>query len=417
MIMFNDNWLSPQERTVEEAERGVLAAMLRSDDAVRQAMECLTAEDFSFGIHRMVYTIMQELKKQDVAVSLDTVSKVFLADKPDESRESCRLELEAIIASTRTDTTHLLDDIATVRNDATTRRNFAEEHLYKAGTPLMDAFEQLNRIYERQKFPGIPTGFASLDASLGGWQEANLIIMAGRPSMGKTTFAMNSVLFSVLRGHTALFFTTEMEKKQWMNRLLCIRGQIEWNKLMTGTLDDSEWERLVVAGDQIHAAPLYLDDSAYLTIDDIAIKARRLKEARGLDFIVIDYLQMVHGSPRKPYENRYQEMADISRALKSLAKELHIPVIALSQLSRSVESRLAKRPMLPDLRDSGTLEEDADVILFLYREEVYEPEPEPEKKNALELILAKNRFGTRNVMPFHFNPSTGSIHEILPPEE
>lgn len=415
--MFNDNWLSPQERTVEEAERGVLAAMLRSDDAIRQAMECLTADDFSFGIHRTVYTVMQELKKQDVAVSLDTVSKVFLADKPDKSRESCRLELEAIIASTRTDTTRLLDDIATIRNDASIRQTFAKEDLHKAGTPLMEAVDHLNHIYEHQKIPGIPTGFLSLDTRLGGWQEANLIIMAGRPSMGKTTFAMNSVPLSVLRGHTALFFTTEMEKKQWLYRLLCIRGEIEWDKLMTGTLDDSEWNRLLVVGDQIHSAPLYLDDSAYLTIDDIASKARRLKEARGLDFIVIDYLQMVHGSPKKTYEHRYQEMADISRALKSLAKELHIPVIALSQLSRSVESRVVKRPVLADLRDSGTLEEDADIIFFLYREEVYEPYPAPDKKNLLELILAKNRFGTRDVMPFHFNPSTGSIHEILPPEE
>ena len=235
---------------------------------------------------------------------------------------------------------------------------------------------------------GLPTGFDELNRRTGGFHGGELILIAGRPGMGKSSFAVNiAEHVSITDKKTVAIFNLEMPKEQIVNRIICSQALVNSNKIRTGDITGEDWEKIGAIVNRVATAPMYIDDTASITVSEIRAKCRRLKQTKNLELIVIDYLQLMQSSGRT--ESRQNEIAEISRSLKILAKELNIPVIALSQLSRAAESRSDKRPMLSDLRESGAIEQDADMVMFLYRDEYYNPDTED--KNLAECIVAKNR--------------------------
>lgn len=248
---------------------------------------------------------------------------------------------------------------------------------------------------------GIRSGFDDLDTLTGGFQNSDLVLLAARPSMGKTAFALNIAVNAALTGRKPLVFSLEMSKRQLAYRLLSLQSRIDSAKIRDGTLSVENFASLVDALETFSKVGLFVDDNAAATVPEIRSKARRLKIESGVDMILIDYLQLMQSSRRLPSENRQQEISEISRNLKILAKELEIPIIALSQLSRSVELRADKRPLLSDLRESGALEQDADIVMFLYRDDYYDHDSE--NQNTAELIVAKNRNGPTGTVNLYFD--------------
>jgi replicative DNA helicase len=262
---------------------------------------------------------------------------------------------------------------------------------------VIEGIEQ--RMLSESLLAGLPTGFADLDQKLSGLRPGNLIIIAGRPSMGKTAFALNiAEHVAVVARKPVAVFSLEMSGEELGHRSISSLGGVSIERLISGKqLDDDDWERMTVALGKLHEAPLVIDDSAGLTISQIAARARRIKRRQGLSLIVVDYLQLMGGETDNRTGNRNLELGDLTRRLKALAKDLHVPVIALSQLSRKVEDRPNKRPMMSDLRDSGSIEQDADVILMVYRDEYYNPASS--EAGTAEILIAKNRMGaTGDVM-------------------
>jgi len=257
---------------------------------------------------------------------------------------------------------------------------------------LMDVFEQIEFLYNhRGGVTGIPSGFPDLDRMTSGFQRSDLIIVAARPSVGKTAFALNIAQNVGVRAReTVAIFSLEMSASQLVQRMVCAESNVDAGRLRTGRLEGDDWEKLTMAIGALSEAEIYIDDTPGVTVADIRAKLRRLKKERGLGLVVIDYLQLIQGRG-KPGENRQQEVSEISRTLKQIARELEVPVIALSQLSRGVEQRQDKRPMLSDLRESGSIEQDADIVAFLYRDDYYDRETE--RKNIIEIIIAKQRNG------------------------
>jgi len=260
---------------------------------------------------------------------------------------------------------------------------------------LVESFTQLEELYNRkQHITGVPTGFADLDYRTAGLHGSELILIAARPAMGKSAFALNIATNAAVKAHVPVaIFNLEMSKEQVVNRILCSEAMVDSNKLRTGGLEDEDWMKLASASGILSEAPIYIDDTPGISIMEIRAKCRKLKMEKDIGLIVIDYLQLITSSSSKKNASREQEISEISRSLKILAKELDVPVIALSQLSRSAEKRQDdKRPMLSDLRESGAIEQDADIVMFIYREDYYNPETE--NKNIAEIIFAKHRGGS-----------------------
>ena len=277
---------------------------------------------------------------------------------------------------------------------------------------VMRTFERINVLYESKGgLTGLSSGFKDLDKLTAGLQKSDLILVAARPSMGKTAFTLNIASYVGLHGGNVAFFSLEMSKEQLMQRMLCSEGGIDASRLRTGQLDEVEWNKLVGVADRMSRAPIYIDDTAGITVMELRSKARRLKAEHGLDLIIIDYLQLMQGRTSKNSDNRQQEISEISRSLKALARELDVPVIALSQLSRSVESRQIKKPMLSDLRESGSLEQDADIVMFLYREDYYDKDTE--NKNITEIIVAKHRNGPVDSVQLFFQKEYTKFRDLL----
>ena len=247
---------------------------------------------------------------------------------------------------------------------------------------------------------GLATGFRDLDRKLAGLQAANLVIVAARPSMGKSALASNIATNVAMDGGTVAMFSLEMSREEIVQRLLCSVGRVDSMKLRTGQLGPQLWQKVVHAASRMYKAPIFIDDSGQLTVTDIRAKCRRLKRQHGLDLVIIDYLQLMSGSNR---ENRQQEIAEISRSLKNLARELDIPIVAVSQLNRGLEAREDKRPRLGDLRESGAIEQDSDVVMFIYRHEYYHPEAQ-DTKGLAEVIIAKHRAGSTGRVDMTFLP-------------
>lgn len=260
---------------------------------------------------------------------------------------------------------------------------------------LVSSFAELEKLYNQKgRISGITTGFADLDRQTSGLHNSDLIIVAARPAMGKSAFAINIATNAALKDKVPVaIFNLEMSKEQVVNRILCSEAMVDSNKVRTGQIEDNDWMKLASASGILSEAPIYIDDTPGISIMEIRAKCRKLKMEKDIGLIVIDYLQLIQGSSNKRNASREQEISEISRSLKILAKELDVPVIALSQLSRAAEQRKDDhRPMLSDLRESGAIEQDADIVMFIYREDYYNPETE--NKNVAEIILAKHRGGS-----------------------
>lgn len=408
----------------KEAEQSILGAMLIDADCVTLVFESLTDNDFYIEANRLIYEAMQALFNRDMAIDLVTVSEELAL------REQLAaiggVEYLAYLASTLPTTANLKQYLDIVQDKALLRRlirasgeimdlgyspgaaskNIADE----AGRLIFDVLEnqqqkgivhikdillqthdRLAVIYQNKgKMTGSPTGITDLDRMLNGLQKSDLILIAARPSMGKTSFALNIATHAAVHGGVPVaIFSLEMSSVQLVSRIISSEMLIDSNHLRTGELTDDDWEKIAASLTNLGQAPIYINDSSNVTISDIRAKCRRLKLEHNLGLVVIDYLQLMQGTRS---ENRQQEISDISRSLKILAKELDVPIVALSQLSRAPEQRSEHRPMLSDLRESGAIEQDADIVMFLYRDDVYNPDTE--KKNVAECIIAKHRSGS-----------------------
>lgn len=408
-----------------DAEMSVLGAMLIKKEAITQAQELLKADDFYREAHRLVYDAMLELAGNGEPVDLVTLTEAlrkkeilekvggisFLTQLANYTPTAANIVYHAKIVKEKSELRHLIDaatEIASAAYEATDEvtdiMDDAEKKILAiAGSqstggfePIKDivinAIDHVESIYESKGgLTGIGTGFKDLDAMTSGLQKSDLVLVAARPSMGKTAFTLNIATHAAMNGSTVAFFSLEMSKEQLVQRMLCSEGGIDSQRLRTGKLDDKEWQELIKTADKVSKAKLFIDDTAGISVMELRSKARRLKAEHGLDLIVIDYLQLMQGRSKGGDNSRQQEISEISRSLKALARELDVPVVALSQLSRSVESRTVKKPMLSDLRESGSLEQDADIVMFLYREDYYDQETE--KKNITEVMISKHRNG------------------------
>ena len=303
----------------------------------------------------------------------------------------------------------LLDDAQKVIFEIS--ENKLKPAFYPVRDILKDTIKNIEYLYEKKEHvTGVPTGFIDLDEMTAGFQRGDLIIIAGRPSMGKTAFALNIAQYGAVHAkplHGVAVFSLEMSKEQLVTRLLCSEARVDASRLRTGHLIDSDWQKLMNGAGKLHESKIYIDDTPAISVLELRAKSRRLKAEQDIDLIVIDYLQLMRGSNS---ESRQQEISEISRSLKALAKELSVPVVALSQLNRSLENRTDKRPMMSDLRESGAIEQDADVIMFVYREAVYcddckrrDGSCTKEHDRDVEIIIGKQRNGPIGKVDLVFN--------------
>ncbi len=407
-----------------EAEQSVLGAMLLDKEAISIGAEILKDDDFYREVHNEIFQAIVNIYNAGEPVDLITLT----------DRLKSRKTIEAVGGITYL--TQLMNIVPTVHNIEYYARIVLEKStlrkLIKSSNEIIskcfdsgqepaaivdDAekgifnislsrstqgfipikkllslnFDKIEELYlNKGKITGVPTGFADLDSKLSGMQKSDLILIASRPSMGKSSLMMNIVQnASVKEGHTAAIFSLEMSKEQLSLRLLCSEALIDAHRLRTGDITEDEWIKLARAMGSLSDKPIFIDDTPAISITEMRAKCRRLKIEHGLGLVLVDYLQLMNNSGK--YESRQQEISNISRSLKALAKELEVPVVALSQLSRAPEMRGDHRPILSDLRESGAIEQDADVVMFLYRDEYYNPDTE--KKNIGEVIIAKQRNG------------------------
>ena len=418
-----------------EAEQAVLGAMLIKKEAVADAAEILHSEDFYRDAHSIVYQTILKLANNNTPVDLVTLSEqlekdnnlervggpAFVAGLAHTVPSAANVGYYAKIVREKADLRNLIsaandisamafegeEDVPVILDKAEKRiMDASSRHTSGDFTPIteiiMSSIDKINELFETKGgITGLPCGFTDLDNLTSGLQPSDLILVAARPSMGKTAFTLNIATNVAIKAHKSVaFFSLEMSKAQLVQRMLCSEGGINSQRLRIGDIDHDEWLRLINAGSMISSAPIYIDDTAGIQVNELRSKARRLQSQHGLDLIIIDYLQLMQGTSNKNNDNRQAEIAEISRSLKALARELNVPVIALSQLSRSVESRQIKRPMLSDLRESGSLEQDADIVMFLYREDYYDKETT--EKNITEVIVAKHRNGPVDTVKLFF---------------
>jgi replicative DNA helicase len=409
-----------------EAEQSVLGGILIENDAINKVLEILAPEDFYRESHRKIYhalinltardepadliTLTNELRKIDQLDSVGGAS--YLTSLIDSVPTAANIEyyakivkeksiLRQLIQTSTEIITQSYEDRADVESflDEAERSIFqiSENRVKPSYYPIRDivkqSFKTIERLYEKKELvTGVPSGFKELDRMTAGFQSADLIIVAGRPSMGKTAFCLNVVQYAAIEKRIPVaVFSLEMSKEQLVIRMLCSEARVEGTRLRTGFLNESDWPRLTLAAGNLSDAAIFIDDTAALSVLELRAKARRLKADQGLGMVIIDYLQLMKGRTRA--ESRQQEISEISRSLKAVAKELNIPVIAVSQLSRRTEERTGMRPQLSDLRESGAIEQDADVILFLYRDEVYNRAEDNPNRGKAELIIGKQRNG------------------------
>ncbi|MBF0448568.1 MAG: replicative DNA helicase [Magnetococcales bacterium] len=410
-----------------EAEQSVLGAILLDNDVMDQVADLLVPDDFYVGAHKAIFIAMkavlergdpadpilinQFLEKNDeihavggggyLAQLLETVPTTANA------KSYARLVRDkAVLRLLARQATEISEAVFEGQKPVDEILEEAEKQIFAVGesrsqrrsnyfdmkTVLMPVIAKIEELMQRKEsITGVPTGFTDLDRMLAGLQPSDLIILAGRPAMGKTSFAMNVVANAAVKFKASVaVFSLEMSKEQLVVRLLSSLGSIDAQALRNGHLKDGDYGQLVQASDTLSKAPIYVDDTPAVSIMALRAKARRLKREKDIQLIVIDYLQLMRGEEGS--DNRVQEISEISRGLKALAKELNIPVIALSQLSRKVEERPNKTPVLSDLRESGAIEQDADIVMFVFREEVYK-ENDPALKGLAEIIIAKQRNG------------------------
>ena len=406
-----------------EAEQAVLGAILLDNNALFKALEIFHPTDFYRASHKKIFEAMLTLNERGDVIDLlllrDELERgshleqiggaAYLMSLVDAVPTAANVEFHARIVHEKSLARRLLNssiEIATRcyddSEDATSILEAAEQKIFEisegqikqAFTPLsvivQDGYQKIEELAEKKSLvTGVPTGFIELDRMTSGFQPSDLIILAARPAMGKTSFCLNIAQhIGVKEQIPTAVFSLEMSKEQLGIRLLCGESRLDSQRVRIGDLEADDWERLTHASEILSKAPIYIDDTPAISILEMRAKSKRLKMEKGLGVVMVDYLQLMQ--PRTPRENRQQEITEISRSLKQLAKELHVPVIALSQLSRAVEQRNDRKPQLSDLRESGAIEQDADIVMFIYRPEVYfDDAPE----GIAELIIGKQRNG------------------------
>jgi len=418
-----------------EAEQSVLGTILLSDHSLSTVVEILTSNDFYKDNHKLIFEVMILLFEKNEPQDIITVSNL-LKDK-NQLEDAGGVAYLATLTSIVPVTSNLLyyskiirekavlRNLITVNTDIASRCyeeqgdidtlvDEAEQAIFEIArsksnqsfTPMKaiipGAFESVEQLSQRKELiTGVPTGFPELDKMTAGLQPSDLIILAGRPSMGKTAFAMNIAQNAALADNIGVaVFSLEMSKEQLAMRLLCSVGRVDSQRVRTGRLQDDDWPKLTRAVGMLEESPMFIDDTAAISVLEMRAKVRRLAAQHKLGLIIVDYLQLMRG--RNNTENRTQEISEISRSLKAMAKELKVPVIALSQLNRSLESRTDKRPMMSDLRESGAIEQDADVICFIYRDEVYNKAEDNPQKGISEIIIGKQRNGPTGTIRLTF---------------
>ncbi|EIU0355186.1 replicative DNA helicase [Staphylococcus pseudintermedius] len=445
-----------------EAEQSVLGAIFLDPELMSSTQEILLPESFYRGAHQHIFRAMMDLNEDgkdiDIVTVLDRLTKEGVVNEA--GGPQYLAEITSNVPTTRniqyyTDVVfknavkrkliHTADSIAndgyndeldldTVLNDA--ERRILELSSTRESDGFKDIRDVLGQVYDNAEqldqnsgqTPGIPTGYRDLDQMTAGFNRNDLIILAARPSVGKTAFALNIAQKVATHEdqYTVGIFSLEMGADQLATRMICSSGNVDSNRLRTGTMTEEDWNRFTVAVGKLSRTKIFIDDTPGVRITDIRSKCRRLKQEHGLDMIVIDYLQLIQGSGSRASDNRQQEVSEISRMLKAIARELECPVIALSQLSRGVEQRQDKRPMMSDIRESGSIEQDADIVAFLYRDDYYNRgdgdddddddggfEPQTNDENGeIEIIIAKQRNGPTGTVKLHFMKQYNKFTDI-----
>ena len=409
-----------------EAEQSVLGGMLIENEAIPKVMEILGPDDFYREAHRKIYDSLIDISERNEPVDLITLTNElrkkehldaiggasYITTLIDSVVTAANIEYyariikeKAVLRKLIETSTNIITESYEDRGDVESLLDQAEQAIFQISEnrvrpsfyPIREivksSFKTIERLFEKKELvTGVPSGFKDLDQRTAGFQPSDLIIVAGRPSMGKTAFCLNVAQYAAIEKKIPVaIFSLEMSKEQLVIRMLCSEAQVEGHRLRTGFLTESDWPRLTLAAGNLSDAPIYIDDTAALTVLETRAKARRLNAEYGLGLIIIDYLQLMKGRSR--VESRQQEISEISRSLKALSKELNVPVIAVSQLSRKTEERQGMRPQLADLRESGAIEQDADLILFIYRDEVYNRAEDNPNRGKAEVVIGKQRNG------------------------
>ncbi len=416
-----------------EAEQSVLGAILLDNNALNKALEILNPDDFYKEAHKRIFKTVLDLNERNETIDLITLTD-YLKGRNELELVGGASYLTSLVNSVPTAANvrqhskiihekALLRNLINVATEIVTQGyegsgrvedlldqaessifGISERKIRPSFVPLREivkgSFETIERLYERkERVTGVPTGFTDLDEITSGLQPSDLIVIAGRPSMGKTSLALGIAQYAGIEKRlTTAVFSLEMSKEQLVMRMLCSEARVDAHKLRSGYLGRADWPKLTTAAGRLTEAPIFIDDSPALSVLEMRAKARRLKAERGLDLIIVDYLQLMRG--RGEADTREQEISEISRSLKALAKELHLPVVALSQLSRAVESRTDRRPVLADLRESGAIEQDADVVIFIYRDEIYRQTDE--NKGLADIMISKQRNGPVGIRKLAF---------------
>lgn len=421
----------------EEAEQAVIGSMMTDKDAVNSAIEVLKPEDFYREDNKIIYQAIKNIYAKaepvdiitlkDELTSLGKLEAIggleYLVSLPEKVPTTANVEKyikiveEKSILRSLIKTSNELIEIGYRQNEEIEKiMDEAEKKIFDLTQKksqkgyssirdiLVDSFTELEQLYnQKQHITGVASGFIDLDNKTAGFHKSDLVLIAARPAMGKTALALNMATNAAVKGNTPVaIFSLEMSKEQCANRILCSQAMVGSEKVSKGDITEEEWAKLAVAsGELSESAGIYIDDSAETNIASIRAKCRKLKIEKEIGLVVIDYLQLIQGSGNS--KSREQEIAEISRSLKILAKEIEVPVIALSQLSRGPESRPDHRPMLQDLRESGSIEQDADMVMFIYRDDYYNQDSE--KKNIAEVIIAKHRAGPTGTVELLWMPS------------
>ncbi|OJG50297.1 DNA helicase [Enterococcus gallinarum] len=452
--VMNEVWQNQIPPQDIEAEQAVLGAIFLDADSIIDAMEIIEPQDFYRRSHQIIFQAMIQLNDRNESIDLITLKAEIEKSNSLEDIGGLTYLTELSQASPSAASiayyAKIVDDKATLRNLIQTAsrivtKGFEQDEdvqsiVDQAEKSILEVSEKrnsngfqsiadvLNRTIENidqlaqnnEEITGLPTGYAALDKMTAGLQKEELIILAARPAVGKTAFALNIAQnVGTKTDRSVAIFSLEMGAESLVNRMLCAEGSIEASHLRTGQLSEEEWRNLIVAMGSLSNASIYIDDTPGIKISEIRARCRKLAQEKGnLGLILIDYLQLIEGTGR---ENRQQEVSEISRQLKKLAKELKVPVIALSQLSRGVEQRQDKRPVLSDIRESGSIEQDADIVAFLYRDDYYQREgdeedggEEPQNNNVIEVIIEKNRSGARGTVELLFIKEYNKFSSLSP---
>lgn len=440
-----------------EAEQSVLGAIILDPQLINSTQEVLLPESFYRGAHQHIFRAMMNLNEDgdeiDVVTLMDQLTKEgtlseaggpqYLAELSNNVPTTRNIQYYTNIVANHALKRRLIQTADSIANDgydneleldailSDAERRILELSSNRQSDGFKDIRDVLGQVYETAEeldqnsgqTPGIPTGYRDLDQMTAGFNRNDLIILAARPSVGKTAFALNIAQKVATHegNYTVGIFSLEMGADQLATRMICSSGNVDSNRLRTGTMTEEDWNRFTIAVGKLSRTKIFIDDTPGIRITDLRSKCRRLKQEHGLDMIVIDYLQLIQGSGSRASDNRQQEVSEISRTLKAIARELECPVIALSQLSRGVEQRQDKRPVLSDIRESGSIEQDADIVAFLYREDYYRKEgkvPENEiEDNTIEVILEKNRAGARGTVKLLFQKEYNKFSSIAQFEE